>query len=47
MRQSIPRVVITTLVACALAFVASVLVVNAASSTPRQPNVPVFTYGSE
>jgi hypothetical protein len=41
------RAVLTALTAGALAVAISVLIVDTANGTPHQPNVPVFTYGSQ
>jgi ABC-type transport system involved in cytochrome c biogenesis permease subunit len=41
------RAVLTALTAGALAFAISALIVDTANGTPHQPNVPVFTYGSQ
>jgi hypothetical protein len=41
------RAALTALMAGALAVAISVLIVDTANGTPHQPNVPVFTYGSQ
>lgn len=47
MRRWTVRVVLTALAAGALAIAVSAMAVGAGQGTPHQPNVPVFTYGSQ
>jgi hypothetical protein len=46
MLKSTILTVLTVVVAAALAVTTALLIVNGAEAVPRQPNVPVFTYGS-